>query len=350
MNLAGFFGQRSKSFLVTLGFLLVLLVGLIDHATGPALSISIFYLLPIALVAWFAGRAYAVLISIAGAITWLLADLIVTTSYPHPAIHYWNAVVRLGSFLIVAYILSALKSALDRLKDSHARISQFSADLAHELRTPINNLIGEAEVALSRSRTVDEYREVLESSLEEYTRLSRMIDGLLFLARAESPETQIERKWFSALEEIKAVRDFLDAMAEEHGVEVICHGNEWLNADPMLFRRAVSNLLINALQHTPRGGRVSISAKKLSDASIEVKVSDTGFGIPAQHLPRIFDRFYRANNTRSQSKGVGLGLAIVKSIMDLHGGSATIHSQPGVGTTVSLRFPLPAPDPKITKL
>ncbi len=350
MDLAGFLGQRSKPFLVTSGFLLVLLVGLIDHATGPAFSVSIFYLLPIALAAWFAGRAYAVLISTAGAITWFLADLMVMPSYSHPAIHFWNAIVRLGSFLIVTYTLSALKGALDRLKDSHARISQFSADLAHELRTPINNLRGEAEVALSRSRTADEYREVLESSLEEYARLSRMIDSLLFLARAESPETQIERKWFGAREEIAGVRDFLDAIAEEQGVEVTCHGNELLNADPMLFRRAVSNLLTNALQHTPRGGKVCISVKKLSDASVEVSVSDTGFGIPPEHLPRIFDRFYRVNHARSQPKGMGLGLSIVKSIMDLHGGSVTIQSERGAGTIASLRFPPPAQAPKITKL
>jgi two-component system heavy metal sensor histidine kinase CusS len=243
--------------------------------------------------------------------------------------------------------LTALATAFDgmlsRLEDSFTQLSQFSSDLAHELRTPINNLIGEAEVALSRARTPEEYRQVLESSLEEYGRLSRMIDNLLFLARAENPETGIERSLFDASKEIEAVREFYDAIAEEQGVKVICQGNTLLNADPILFRRALSNLLSNALQYAPHGGRITISVKQLDDQSVEVSVSDTGSGIAPEDLPRVFNRFYRADRARSQyPQGTGLGLAIVKSIMDLHGGTVTIQSELAKGTTVILRFPPPA--------
>jgi two-component system heavy metal sensor histidine kinase CusS len=243
--------------------------------------------------------------------------------------------------------LTALATAFDemlsRLEYSFTQLSQFSADLAHELRTPINNLRGEAEVALSRTRTPDDYRQVLESSLEEYARLSRMIDSLLFLARAESAEVPIEPSRLDARQELETVREFHEAVAEEQGVEVACQGQAFLNADAMLFRRAVSNLLSNALRYTPRGGKITLSVQPSEDQSVEVRVSDTGSGIDPEHLPRIFDRFYRADRTRSPyPQGTGLGLAIVKSIMDLHRGTVTIQSEPARGTTVILRFPPPA--------
>jgi len=237
-------------------------------------------------------------------------------------------------------LASAFDNMLQRLEDSFIRLSQFSADLAHELRTPINNLMGEAEVALSKARTPEEYREVLESSLEEYSRLSRMIESLLFLARAESAEAKIEKVLFDTRKEIEAVLEFHNVAADEQGVKITCEGQELLYADPILFRRAVSNLLSNALQYTPCGGKITISLRQSDEQSVEVMVNDTGSGIEPEHLLRIFDRFYRADRSRSQyPQGTGLGLAIVKSIMDMHGGTAAIQSEPNKGTTVTLRFP-----------
>lgn len=170
-----------------------------------------------------------------------------------------------------------------------------------------------------------------------------MIDSLLFLARAESPETHIERMRLNARQELGALREFYEAMAEEHEVEVICHGQALVHADPILFRRAVSNLLSNALHYTPCGGTVTLSVTPAEDHTIIVRVCDTGVGIAPEHLPKIFDRFYRVDPARSQHyPGMGLGLAIVKSIMDLHGGTVTVQSVPHEGTTVTLRFPPPA--------
>jgi two-component system heavy metal sensor histidine kinase CusS len=253
--------------------------------------------------------------------------------------------------------LRALAAAFDdmllRLEDSFTRLSQFSTDLAHELRTPINNLMGEAEVTLSKARTLDEYQKVLESSLEEYSRLARMIDSLLFLARAEGTEVRIERAPVDARREIEAVREFYDALAEEKGITVACQGEASLEADPILFRRAVSNLLSNAIQYTPHGGNVTVSVAQHEDRSVEVNVSDTGGGIAPEHLPKIFDRFYRTDHARSYNpQGLGLGLAIVKTIMALHGGSVSVHSESGKGTTAALRFlPLaPASRLQMTKL
>lgn len=234
----------------------------------------------------------------------------------------------------------AFDEMLTRLEDSFTRLSQFSADLAHELRTPINSLMGEAEVALSRVRTPNDYRQVLESSLEEYGKLSRMVDSLLFLARAESSEMRIERSRLNALREIEAVREFYDAVAEEQGVSVATEGDAEVEAEPVLFRRAISNLLSNALKFTPPGGKITLSIRSADDRSVEVRVKDSGSGIPPEHLPRIFDRFYRADPARSQHpEGTGLGLAIVKSIMELHQGTVRLESRPGGGTIAILVFP-----------
>ena len=229
---------------------------------------------------------------------------------------------------------------LGRLQDSFTRLSQFSADLAHELRNPINNLMGEAEVALSRSRSPDEYRGVLESNLEELHHLARMIDSLLFIARADHAQTRLELKPLEARGEIQAVLDFHEAEAAEHEVQLSGHGDATIHADPTLLRRALSNLISNALAHTPAGGHIRVSAEKGSGDSVNLSVADDGKGIPPEHLPRVFDRFYRVDPARSRhTTGTGLGLAIVRSIAELHDGAASIESKPTKGTVVTMRFP-----------
>ncbi len=242
----------------------------------------------------------------------------------------------------LASLAASFDRMLDRLEEAFNRLSRFSADMAHELRTPLNNIMGEAEVALCRERTPEEYRQVLESCLEECGRLSRMIESLLFLARSESAEARIQPTRLDARKEIEAVKEFHDAVAREQAVQVTCRGQGSVFGEANLFRRALSNLLANALQYTPAGGSVNITVRESGDHSGEVRVSDTGTGIDPEHLPRIFDRFYRADRARSgRLEGAGLGLAIVKSIMDLHGGSIAVRSDPGNGTTITLRFPPP---------
>ncbi len=194
----------------------------------------------------------------------------------------------------------AFDQMLTRLDDSFTRLSQFSADLAHELRTPIANMLGEAQVALTRERTAVEYD-----------------------ARA-------------AIEKIAA---FYQMVADDHNVTINCSGDGQIYADPDLFERAIGNLLDNALRFTAEHGSIHIALSK-HNADFEVAISDNGCGIAAEHLPRVFDRFYRAESSRG-SDGTGLGLALVKSIVDLHAGFATIQSQIGYGTTVKLIFPLP---------
>jgi two-component system heavy metal sensor histidine kinase CusS len=231
----------------------------------------------------------------------------------------------------------AFDEMLDRLEDSFTRLSQFSADLAHELRTPIANIRGEGEVALTRIRTPDEYREVIESSLGECERLSGIVENLLFLARAEAAEGHIQQALFDGGAAVEKIVAFYEPLAEERRVAVTCAGEGDIHADPMLFGRAVSNLVENGLRYTAPGGTIVVSIA-LRPERAEISVKDTGCGIAAEHLPRVFDRFYRVDSSRS-SQGSGLGLALVKSIMDLHGGSAVVESTVDRGTTVTLTFP-----------
>ena len=233
----------------------------------------------------------------------------------------------------------AFDDMLKRLDDSFTRLSQFSADLAHELRTPIANMIGEAQVALTRDRTAAEYRETIESSVGECERLSRIVDNLLFVARVDAAREPIARKRLDARAAVEKIAAFYQTVAEDHHITITCSGEGHIYADPDLFERALGNLLDNALRFTPESGSIQIALSE-HDGRFEVAVSDNGRGIEPEHLPRVFDRFYRADSSRG-SDGAGLGLALVKSIVDLHGGSAIIESNVGRGTTVKLIFPLP---------
>jgi two-component system, OmpR family, heavy metal sensor histidine kinase CusS len=234
-------------------------------------------------------------------------------------------------------LATTFDAMLARLEDSFKRLSQFSADLAHELRTPIANIMGEGQVALTRERTPSEYREVIESSVAECERLSEIVDNLLFVARVDAARESIERKLFDARAAVEKIATFYRTLAEDRHVAIHCSGEGEIYADSVLFQRAVSNLVDNALRFTPDGGEIKISVM-VRDAHSEIAVSDNGSGIAPEHLPRVFDRFYRADPSRSFG-GAGLGLALVKSIVELHGGSARIQSEVGRGTTVTLSFP-----------
>jgi len=234
---------------------------------------------------------------------------------------------------------------LSRINKSFSRCSQCAEDMAHELRNPIHALMGEAEVALSRQRTPDEYRQVLESSLEEFATLSRLINELLLIARADNPYTAIEHKQLDMRSELEAVREFHETQACEQGITITCSGQSFLDADQQLLRCAVSNLVSNALLHTPAGGEIQLEVREVGDDdTVEVVVRDNGCGISEDQLPSIFDRFYStAQRKYPHTKGSGLGLAIVKSIMQLHGGSVGIASKQDKGTTIVLRFPVHPP-------
>ncbi|WP_280154411.1 heavy metal sensor histidine kinase [Piscinibacter sp. XHJ-5] len=242
----------------------------------------------------------------------------------------------------------AFNRMLDRLEAAFKRLSEFSSDLAHDLRTPINNLLGEAQVTLSRPRSAEEYRAALESAVEDYERISRLIENMLFLARAEDAQASIHREWIDLRTASERVRDYFEGLADERGVSLGCelrgddaaHHRVW--ADKTLLLRAVSNLISNALRYAPRGTSVLLCATSHEGGACTLEVSNEGPAIAPKDQPRLFDRLFRVDASREGS-GSGLGLAIVKSIMDLHGGDAAVRSHPGERTAFSLRFPGPGP-------
>ena len=249
----------------------------------------------------------------------------------------------------LAGLATEFDAMLQRLEDSFQRLSQFSADIAHELRTPINNLMGEAEVALSRDRTSREYASVIASSLEEYHRLAELIHSLLFLARAENADLSLQKSWFQVADELAQLLSYHELQATESEVTLSFSGDAKLLADSTLFRRAIGNLVANALKYTHPTGNVGVVVCPLRDA-VKILIKDDGAGIPAEHLPRVFDRFYRVDASRATAMpGTGLGLAIVKTIVELHGGSVSIESELGKGTLVTLIFPLPEQTPSTSQ-
>lgn len=238
-------------------------------------------------------------------------------------------------------LVEVFNAMLTRLEEAFGRLSRFSADLAHELRTPVSNLSGEFEVCLMNPRSAPDYRAALESGLEECRRLNGMIENLLFMARAEHAGLALRHERFDAAQVCAFVVAQQAPSAAAHGIVIRIEGNAAIDADVPLFRQALSNLLTNAIRHSPAAGEVRIVLRADDTGNVEVRVIDQGEGIEAQHLPHLFDRFYQADAARHRGvgQGTGLGLSIVKTIVALHGGCVRIESAPGAGTTAILWYP-----------
>lgn len=223
-------------------------------------------------------------------------------------------------------LASSFNAMLDRLGDSLQRLSEFSSDLAHELRTPINNLMTQTQVSLTKPRTAQEYGEILYSNLEEYERLARMIGDMLFLAKADHGLIVPHREPVDLATEVDALFDFYDALAAEKAVHLERAGTGDLMGDRLMIRRALSNLLSNAIRHTPPGNAVTVNIVSES-RSVIISVENPGPPVPQDQLPRLFDRFYRGNASRQRiDEGAGLGLAISQSIVKAHQGSVAVSS------------------------
>ncbi|MCU0896743.1 MAG: heavy metal sensor histidine kinase [Burkholderiales bacterium] len=240
-------------------------------------------------------------------------------------------------------LAAAFNDMLSRLEDSFRRLSDFSSDLAHELRTPIGNMMTQTQVALSRVRSADEYREVLYSNAEEFERLARMISDMLFLAKADNGLIVPRREAFDLESEVRQLFEFYDALAEDRGVSLVLTGDAVVSGERLMIRRAVSNLLSNAITHTARGEAVNVRIERTGSGETKLSVENRGEGIDAEHLERIFDRFYRVDPSRQRlTDGAGLGLAITKSIVAAHQGTIRASSSNG-STRFEIHLPEQAP-------
>lgn len=257
-----------------------------------------------------------------------------------------------GIVLAVAFYGRRIGQMMRRTEDAHnamlleleganAGLQQYADNVAHELRNPVNKMLLASEIALSSSRTNEEYQDNLISIVEESRRLSGIVGSLLFLARARRTRVELERQKIDVSAELDVISNYFEAAAQEAGVAltVHCPANIALDVDRTLFQRAISNLVSNAIAHTPADGEISIGVQ-VNEVCVTIEVVDTGEGVDDKEQGRIFDRFYRADKARNAASGrLGLGLPITKSIMDLHGGSVALRSKLGHGTVVQLTFP-----------
>lgn len=236
-------------------------------------------------------------------------------------------------------LAQAFNSMVERLHDGVTRLSQFSGDLAHEMRTPLATVLGRTQVALSKPRSIEQLTDVLENNIEEMQRLSRLVTDMLFLAQADYAHNVLDLQPVALEEEAARVADFLDLVAQERQVSITVEGNVTIVADKGLVQRAITNLLTNAVRHCTANTVVRVHVHIQGDEAC-LDVVNLGAPIEARHLNRLFDRFYRVDSARGRDLGgTGLGLAIVKAIMALHGGIARASTTSQGEVSFSLIFP-----------
>lgn len=240
----------------------------------------------------------------------------------------------------MASLAAELNSMLDRLQQDYRRLAEFSSDLAHELRTPISNLLTQTQVALSARRDAPTYRNILASNAEELERMARMVADMLFLAKAERGMALPNRERFPAAPEVQALLEFYDAVAEEKGIRLSVVGEGVIDGDRLMFRRAVSNLLSNAIRHGDPGSQVVVAIDR-AERGVSISVENAADDIAPAALPRLFDRFFRVDPARAHpaAEGAGLGLSITKAIVDAHGGDIAASSH-GRRVRMVMRFPM----------
>ncbi len=234
-------------------------------------------------------------------------------------------------------LVSSFNGMLERLDDAFVRLSNFSADIAHELRTPLTQLMTHTEVVLSRARSLEEYQDALYGNLEDLKQMARMIDDMLFLAKADNGLIMPEHKSLALHELAEQLLDYYRLLAEDRNITLQLHGTGMIDGDAGMLRRALSNLLSNALRYTPAGGCIRVRIAS-SGGQVLLGVENPGPSIPAEHLGRLFDRFYRADPARREGGNAGLGLAITRSIVEAHRGSIRCESADEL-TRFELAFP-----------
>jgi heavy metal sensor kinase len=231
---------------------------------------------------------------------------------------------------------------LGRIEDAFERQRRFTGDAAHELRTPLSLMRSEVDLALARPRTPAEYQAALTSLESDLQRLTGLVGTLLELARSDTGALELEKGRIDVVELVDLVREQFASTAESAGIEIVADVRPCtVVADEDRILQVLVNLVDNALNHTPRGGRVTLGCAPLpGDGGVRIWVADTGHGIAPEHIPRLFDRFYRVDTGRARAQGgTGLGLSISKAIVEAHGGAISANSTPGYGATFQVVLP-----------
>ena len=239
----------------------------------------------------------------------------------------------------MAELAAELNTMLERLQRDFQRLSEFSSDLAHELRTPISNLLTQTQVTLAQQRDALAYRDTLASNAEEFQRLGHMVSDMLLLAQTQHGLALPHREPVALHQLAQALFDFFDVVAEEKGVTLALEGQATTQGDRLMLQRAISNLLSNAIRHAPEHSGVRVLLSN-TNGEASLCVDNAGPPIGPEHLPRLFDRFYRVDKSRAHlsAEGTGLGLAITRAIMEAHGGTVSVDSHEET-TRFCLQFP-----------
>ena len=243
------------------------------------------------------------------------------------------------------YLVETFNDMISRLEQSFIQVRQFSTDVSHELRTPITIVRGQLEVALFTAQTAEQYRDAIVVAMGDVERLSQIVRALLFLSQAESGQVMLQLQPLDLCETARNITEQFEIPAEGAGVEISFHagtGNCTGQFDRVQIERMLSNLISNAVKFTPAGGQVRVSAERIDD-QVEIVVEDTGQGIAPEHLPHIFDRFYRVRGMEEQAspeKGLGLGLSFVNWIVKAHAGTIEVKRSSGKGTSFTVRLPV----------
>jgi heavy metal sensor kinase len=248
----------------------------------------------------------------------------------------------------VGRLASTFNHMLERLEGAFARQRQFTADASHELRTPLTLLLTQLDITMARPRATDEYQRALAGMREDVVRLQKLVHALLTLARADAGQERLERTWLDIGELVEQVVEALQGMALEHAVSLVASPAPGLmvQGDATRLMELLVNLVENGVRHTPAGGSVSVVVEPAGAFAL-VTVRDTGTGIAVEHLPHLFERFYRIDGSRAGRAGLGLGLSIGKAIVEAHGGRIDVNSRPGYGASFRVWLPCGGHPPHI---
>lgn len=337
-GLLHYLSKHSRPYQVSLGFALAISVGLLDYLTGPEISFSIFYLLPVSLITWLAGRRHGIIMSITSAALWFIADLLTRPSYSHPTTPYWNAAVRLGFFLIVTYAIAALRSAQERREE----LSHF---IVHDLRTPLSNVTtGLQTLQEIGSETQDEtQKNLIEMCLVSCNRMLTLINSLLDLAQLESGRMSLMQSDVDAKELVDASLQQVAVWAARNRVTLASRTEseiEMVYADPTVTVRVLVNLLSNAIKFSKPESVVTVRIVPADADKIAFSVIDEGQGIPQEWAGKVFEKFVKADTHKPvRSVGSGLGLTFCRLAVEAQGGHIWLESEEGKGTVVTFTLP-----------
>ncbi len=339
MRLIRFLDTLSRSTLIAMSLLSVLLLGVVDYLTGPEISFSIFYLLPISLIAWLVGERAGGAISLTGAGSWLAADLLAGHDYSHPTIPFWNAIVRLGFFLIVTHTLSGLKAARERQQE----LDQF---VVHDLRSPLGNvmtgLLTMEEIAEETNDPI--LVDLIQTCLISSNRMLTLINSLLDLARLEGERMPLQLSDVQVQDLVDSSLGQVTVWARHNHVTLdrdLAADLETVYTDEELTRRVLVNLLSNAIKFSQPESMVTIRVKQSDNATLAFSVIDRGQGIPKEWADRVFDKYAQVEIHRTKGKaiGSGLGLTFCRLAVESLGGYIWLESIEGKGTTITFTLP-----------